>query len=498
MLPDYLIEDSGLVQLFDESDAIQLDAFFLYPEELKSVARVQVFRDFLVSNAQRCLNGFTAEGHNITLLSLTGPRVIIHNLCMQMGTPGSLTGGSGAAILLGGSDQGHDDITGNTIFWPYDGIQVGGAGGLVRAANISRNVIRSPARYGIAIGMGTTFGATAGITMIDNQIGCDSGATGTGLALFDGAVIVDGTNNGPNNCVVGTAIIPGNLQNINGQFTGVMGDSDVVNDLKIAPVETGGVLFGGTVNFLNFTAAWAASVTNATSVLINCPANTYCGEITFNGLTAHGGDGQTLPIVDITRGAGGPFNLSLVNSTICAFTLSAGVGEIAVKLNLGTSAANLSRFIVNNNRIGSGCFAGSTFPTAIGIGITGSGGALGDVTIIGNDISEPATPISYTPAGERITIVNNMGVDNVCPNLASGTTVSLLNAVTCVHLTGGTTITGINGAWVTRTVRVIADSGLSLNTGGTPAICAPNTTLSAGQQSILTWNNEGSCWLHTP
>jgi DNA-binding transcriptional LysR family regulator len=53
MLPDYLIEDSGLVQLFDESDAIQLDAFFLYPEELKSVARVQVFRDFLVSKAQR-------------------------------------------------------------------------------------------------------------------------------------------------------------------------------------------------------------------------------------------------------------------------------------------------------------------------------------------------------------------------------------------------------------------------------------------------------------
>jgi DNA-binding transcriptional LysR family regulator len=53
MLPDYLIEDSGLVQLFDGADAIQLDAFFLYPEELKSVARVQVFRDFLVSKAQR-------------------------------------------------------------------------------------------------------------------------------------------------------------------------------------------------------------------------------------------------------------------------------------------------------------------------------------------------------------------------------------------------------------------------------------------------------------
>ncbi len=53
MLPDYLVEDSGLVQLFDDADGIALDAFFLYPEELKSVARVQVFRDFLVAKAQR-------------------------------------------------------------------------------------------------------------------------------------------------------------------------------------------------------------------------------------------------------------------------------------------------------------------------------------------------------------------------------------------------------------------------------------------------------------
>ena len=54
MLPDYLVEENGtLVQLFGESDSIALDAYFVYPEELKSVARVQAFRDFLVSNAQR-------------------------------------------------------------------------------------------------------------------------------------------------------------------------------------------------------------------------------------------------------------------------------------------------------------------------------------------------------------------------------------------------------------------------------------------------------------
>lgn len=54
LLPDYLIEENaGLMQLLPHADAITLEAYFVYPEEMKSVARVQVFRDFLVSKAQR-------------------------------------------------------------------------------------------------------------------------------------------------------------------------------------------------------------------------------------------------------------------------------------------------------------------------------------------------------------------------------------------------------------------------------------------------------------
>jgi DNA-binding transcriptional LysR family regulator len=52
-LPDYLVEQQNLVQLFGESDALAIDTYFVYPEELKTVARVQVFRDFIVSKAQR-------------------------------------------------------------------------------------------------------------------------------------------------------------------------------------------------------------------------------------------------------------------------------------------------------------------------------------------------------------------------------------------------------------------------------------------------------------
>ncbi|MBV8755504.1 MAG: LysR family transcriptional regulator [Hyphomicrobiales bacterium] len=54
MLPEYLVEENhGLVQLFGGVVDVASDAYFVYPEELKSVARIQVFRDFLVSKAQR-------------------------------------------------------------------------------------------------------------------------------------------------------------------------------------------------------------------------------------------------------------------------------------------------------------------------------------------------------------------------------------------------------------------------------------------------------------
>jgi len=52
-LPDFLAEGTELVQLFSDTEAPSLEAYFVYPEELRSVARVQVFRDFLVSKAQR-------------------------------------------------------------------------------------------------------------------------------------------------------------------------------------------------------------------------------------------------------------------------------------------------------------------------------------------------------------------------------------------------------------------------------------------------------------
>jgi DNA-binding transcriptional LysR family regulator len=54
VLPDYCVTpDSGLVRLLPQADMPEMECFLVYPEEMKNVARVQAFRDFLVSKAQR-------------------------------------------------------------------------------------------------------------------------------------------------------------------------------------------------------------------------------------------------------------------------------------------------------------------------------------------------------------------------------------------------------------------------------------------------------------
>ncbi len=54
VLPDYIVgADSMLVRILPEADMPELECFLVYAEELRNLARVKVFRDFLVANAQR-------------------------------------------------------------------------------------------------------------------------------------------------------------------------------------------------------------------------------------------------------------------------------------------------------------------------------------------------------------------------------------------------------------------------------------------------------------
>ncbi|MEM8794365.1 MAG: LysR family transcriptional regulator [Pseudomonadota bacterium] len=54
LLPDYVVDtESGLVQLPSDTAVPSFDTYFVYTEDMRSSARVQAFRDFLVSEAQK-------------------------------------------------------------------------------------------------------------------------------------------------------------------------------------------------------------------------------------------------------------------------------------------------------------------------------------------------------------------------------------------------------------------------------------------------------------
>ncbi len=54
VLPDYVVQPgSNLVRLLPQAEMPEMDCFLVYAEELKNVARVQAFRDFVVAAAQR-------------------------------------------------------------------------------------------------------------------------------------------------------------------------------------------------------------------------------------------------------------------------------------------------------------------------------------------------------------------------------------------------------------------------------------------------------------
>jgi DNA-binding transcriptional LysR family regulator len=49
LLPDYMSREAGdLVEILPELQGPKIDAFFVYPEELRNSMRIAVFRDFLV------------------------------------------------------------------------------------------------------------------------------------------------------------------------------------------------------------------------------------------------------------------------------------------------------------------------------------------------------------------------------------------------------------------------------------------------------------------
>jgi hypothetical protein len=450
-----------------------------------------------------------------TMLNVTAITATIRGLCIDM-TAGNVTTNptAGAAIALGppttSTYQSGVHIEQNTILQPFDGITIDGVGyasgccGQGTSADpivIAHNTIVSPANVGIEVGFRTANAATVGITVTDNAIVCNSAdstsvTNGVGIALFDGAVYYDGTQNGPEGCNIGTRIAPGTLsgQSQNAEFNGdgVFGDQSRTHDLLIQPGA------GGVIDFLTIggKGPWASATGNVNSVLIDCSASgASCQEFTFSGLQAHGGNGLTQPIVDIEGAAGGPYDLTIVGSNFCEFG-TPGSGASALKLNIPAGATGSGRWNIVGNRMGTGC-PGSALP--IGILLQIATPQIGIVTIEGNDISLAATPISYTPNPTDVVVIeNNMGVSNVCISDAAASTLNLDGAVPCYLITGSGTISSIVGPWQNRQIKLLAMAGFSLATGGgSDAICTA-ASVANGKFETLIWQQSATCWSISP
>ena len=53
MLPDYVIDkESGLVQVLPATEVPSFDTYFCYPDAMKNQAKLNVFRDFVISKAR--------------------------------------------------------------------------------------------------------------------------------------------------------------------------------------------------------------------------------------------------------------------------------------------------------------------------------------------------------------------------------------------------------------------------------------------------------------
>jgi len=52
ILPQYLVDEKALVRLLPHAETPVLEAYLAYPEELRNVRRIQVFRDFLLNKVQ--------------------------------------------------------------------------------------------------------------------------------------------------------------------------------------------------------------------------------------------------------------------------------------------------------------------------------------------------------------------------------------------------------------------------------------------------------------
>jgi hypothetical protein len=472
------------------------------------------------SGAEKCPWGLVTNNTGITMINAAAVTGTIRGMCIDMTGHQNINPTSGAAIQIkpptSATYSSGWHVEQNTILQPYDGITIPGNGGGAGCCGIGTsadgdailyNTIVSPSDAGIAIGKNSAATAggpgTVGITVTDNNIVCKtttSKAHAYGIVIYEGAIWYDGTQNGPEGCNIGTAVIPGTLgghsQAVEFNGDGVFGDQSGKYNLLIQP-QSGGAVVPVTIGGKG---PWANSTTNTGNILID--GASYGGtieEVAISGIYASAGFSATYPGLDIEGGSNGPFDVHIANSLFCG--QGSATGTTAIKLNAGSGSTG--RWTFEGNHVGTGCLSGRAVDTGVKLIINSGSSSNGAVTIVGNDLSAVKTPISYTPNTsvlDHVIIAANQGIDDRFPTVASAANIPYPGPYPRIAVSGTTAVNTIGAGFSNQRLAIAAVSGFTWNSGGgTGTLCGRvNLSLAAGNEYQFMYKGagQGSCWSH--
>jgi hypothetical protein len=107
---------------------------------------------------------------------------------------------------------------------------------------------------------------------------------------------------------------------------------------------------------------------------------------------------------------------------------------------------------------------------------------------MGNIFADVSTPYTGTAPNVGTILVNNIGIDNVFPSIASASSINV-GLSSQFNLTGGITVTTISPGWTGREIRIV-NGGASTLAGGGNIVSVP-ASFSVNQLIICNWTGTG-------
>ena len=446
--------------------------------------------------ASGCVAGIINET-NTSILTVQGDGSKVIAVCIQAGASSTSNATAGSALTAGGTSSagaGHQEIAWNTIYWPYNGIAIGGnTTGTTQTSSpsIHNNYVMGGANYAYSIGHASSGASTNDDNFIDNRADCVGTGTacqtsGTGVAIFDGG-IAHYAGNDSYNYNVGFAVEPGTAnatgQIVLGFFSDTLGDTSNTNNVLInATTSLGGV------EYLIFDRWWAGNPGSGANVLVEDTgggAGRVHG-ITFSNGIVHGGVGTSSCLIDLENDV---YDITIVGNQIAADTnTTAGdtgfcdnsTGVVGVEQGLVFDSNNLTPNL-------------GTLATGFEIG--SSAGDVGDISH--NNFSNATTPGTFNPTSAtfRMQFTNNFPFASNVETLADAASINIGLYDTTLVTGTGTSITSMSPVWGSREVTLYSNnsSGITTTTGGTFPFCLSTNQVQTTAYRYK-WNLAVPCW----